>query len=237
LIATIDAGWVEQAARNNAAWCDAVCASHGLPATFSERVWSCPTRTPDLYPDAVTLDATATVHDVLAQVDTTTPGCSVKDSFATLDLRSERFRVLFDAAWIACARANDAFHTGDSWTRIVDPAGLDRWRRASGRDVRDALLCRDDIVIVAYSEPHAADDIVAGGILNCADSVVGISNVFTTTGDLDSAWSACVAFAANHFPGAGLVGYEAGAPLAAACRHGFEPVGRLRVWIDAKITE
>ena len=34
-----------------------------------------------------------------------------------------------------------------------------------------------------------------------------------------------------------MVGYEAGAPLASACRHGFEPVGQLRVWIDDRVRE
>ena len=41
-------------------WCDAVCARARARGDFHDHVWSCPTRTPALYPDAVTLDATAT---------------------------------------------------------------------------------------------------------------------------------------------------------------------------------
>jgi hypothetical protein len=235
LTGAVDGGWVEQAARNNAAWCDAVCAAHGLATSFDDRVWSCPTRTPALYPDAVTLRATASADDVLSHIDVTTPGCSVKDSFASLDLSADGFRVLFDATWIACGRVTDASPIDDTWSRVGDPAALDRWKCAADRDLPEALLHRDDIVIVAGRGPHAEDGIIAGGILNCSGSVVGISNVFTSTGDLDGVWSACLAFAGNHFPGAPLVGYEAGAPLAAARRHGFEPMGRLQVWIDAKM--
>jgi len=236
LTATVDVRWVEQAARNNAAWCDAVCASQGLATSFHDHFWACPTRTPALYPDAVTLHATASAHDVLAHVDVTTSGCSVKDSFATLDLHADGFRVLFDATWIACTRTTTASRADDTWSRIVDPAGLDGWQRAAGLDLPEALLRRDDVVIVAGPGPHPEDGIVAGYVLNYSDGVVGISNVFSSAGDLDRVWSACLAFAGDRFPGAPLVGYEAGAPLAAARRHGFEPVGRLQVWIDAKMT-
>ena len=43
------------AAANNAAWCDFVCRRHGLEPVFTADAWTCPTRTPDLHPDAVTL--------------------------------------------------------------------------------------------------------------------------------------------------------------------------------------
>ncbi|HEX2381005.1 MAG TPA: hypothetical protein VHI95_00090 [Acidimicrobiales bacterium] len=228
---------VEQAARNNAAWCDAVCAAHGLTASFDDRVWSCASRTPPLYPDAVTLDPTASADDVLVCVDTTTPGCSVKDSFAMLDLRTARFRVLFDATWIGRTRTNEATRASDTWSRVVDPAELERWRRASDLELRDELLDREDILILAGRRSSNANDddndIVAGAVLNHSDSVIGISNVFAAGGVLDSVWSACVGFTDDQFPGVPLVGYEAGAPLAAALRHGFEPLGQLRVWIDA----
>jgi hypothetical protein len=224
--------WVEHAARNNAEWCDAVCATHGITGTFHERVWACASRTPALYPDAVALDRFATAADVLDHVDTSTPGCSVKDSFSELDLRRAGFRVLFDATWIACTTTGTGDSLPDEWSRVTDADVLDRWRRASGRELGDALLDNDDIVILSE---RASDEIVRGAVLNRSDEVVGISNVFALDQDLDRVWPSCLAFAGVSFPDVPVVGYEAGAPLASACRHGFEAVGQLRVWIDDRL--
>jgi hypothetical protein len=87
------------AALNNAEWCDAVCRSHGLPTRFAGDVWVCLRRSPMFYPDAVTLAPAVAPADVLRDIDTSA-GCSVKDSFATLDLAPHGFEVLFEAEWI-----------------------------------------------------------------------------------------------------------------------------------------
>ncbi|GGW27569.1 hypothetical protein [Streptomyces xantholiticus] len=86
------------AARNNAEWCEAMCRAHGLPGTFGSRAWTNPRRTPPLYPDAGTLSEDATADDVLAAIDRAGGGgCSVKDSFGSLDLSGAGFDVLFEA--------------------------------------------------------------------------------------------------------------------------------------------
>lgn len=41
------------AVRNNAEWCQAMCAAHGHPGTFGARAWTSTRRTPLSYPDAV----------------------------------------------------------------------------------------------------------------------------------------------------------------------------------------
>src|SRR5690349_21862218 len=56
-------------------------------------------RTPEHYPDAVTLHASVDADGLLARVDATS-GCSIKDSFADLDLTPRGFDPLFDATWI-----------------------------------------------------------------------------------------------------------------------------------------
>ena len=220
--------------RNNAEWCDAVCAAYGIVGTFHEHVWACESRTPPLYPDAVTLDRVASAADALEHVETSTPGCSVKDSYSALDLGRAGFRVLFDATWIALTTTTPGSSVPDRWSRVTDTDALDRWRRASDRDLADALLDNVDILVLA--ERTSDNEIVAGGVLNCDDTVVGISNVFAVDHDLDRVWTACLALAAGSFPGLPVVGYEAGAPLASACRHGFEALGQLRVWIDDRLS-
>lgn len=73
------------AARNNAEWCDAVCRAHGLAGEFSPQAWTSKLRTPLRYPDAVALTAAASAAEILPRVDASA-GCSIKDSFACLDL-------------------------------------------------------------------------------------------------------------------------------------------------------
>ena len=87
------------AARNNAEWCDIVCGSHGLAGRTDDEAWSVPRRSPQWYPDAVTLRPGVDAEALLARIDAG-PGASVKDSFADLDLSGYGFRVLFDAQWI-----------------------------------------------------------------------------------------------------------------------------------------
>lgn len=223
--------WVERAALNNAEWCDAVCAAHGLTGTFRAHAWTCAKRTPPLYPDAVTLDSAATADEVLAHIDTASPGCSIKDSFGNLELAASGFRVLFDATWIARTGGPAGDRVPNPWSEVTDARTLERWCHVSDRRIDDQLLASDDIVVLAR-RGSTKDDIDAGAVLNRSDSVVGISNLFANDNDLDAAWSACLAFADHRFPGLPAVGYEAGAPLASALRHGFQPIGQLRIWID-----
>lgn len=89
----------EAAARNNAAWCDVVCRTHALDTRFDDDAWTSRTRTPIHYPDAVTLVRDPPVRELLDRIDVSA-GCSIKDSFASLDLTTCGFRVLFEAEWI-----------------------------------------------------------------------------------------------------------------------------------------
>jgi hypothetical protein len=89
---------VSSAARNNAEWCAAVCRTHAIPYEVDDAAWSSPRRTPAYYPDAVTLRPDAREDDVLRRIDTSW-GCSVKDSFATLDLTAHGFTPLLHGRW------------------------------------------------------------------------------------------------------------------------------------------
>lgn len=228
---------VAAAAANNAAWCDAVCRLHGLAPTTADDAWTSAARTPPLYPDAVVLAPDPSIPDLLARVDASA-GCSIKDSFASLDLAPFGFHVLFDATWIARAPGADAPAGMAGWTVVDDSDGFARWEQAwRGRDdpagVLRADLLDDPAIVVVALVAGGDERVVAGAILNAAAGVVGVSNVFVTPAAGRVAWGGCILIAERCFPGATLVGYELGPALEDACADGFHPLGPLRVWLHA----
>ncbi|MEU8244725.1 hypothetical protein [Nonomuraea sp. NPDC048916] len=225
---------VIEAALNNAEWCEAVCRTHGIAGDFGPRAWTSPARTPLYYPDAVTLSPDATPGDVLDAIDRG-PGASVKDGFATLDLRPAGFEVLFEAQWIhrpaPRRKAGERDGEGVTWEVVRDPAALADWERACfpGEDhalFRPALPARQDIAVLAG---RLGGELVCGSVLNQSGRVAGVSNVFAQGCAEDTAWAGTVAMAAELFPGRALVGYEG--DVTAAGRQGFVPIGPLRVWL------
>lgn len=231
-----NADLVAAAARNNAEWCDAVCRSHGIGGTFGVGLWSSAVRTPSLYPDAVTLDPTVIAAAVLRAVDPS-PGCSIKDSFATLELASHGFGVLFDAMWIALGP--DGMKTEErgaiEWTRVTDAERFEDWERAwRGSDVDTAGILMPSLLSEASVDVLGGERngvLVAGTIANRSDRVIGISNVFSVDRDLDETWSGIRDWIARTDPGQPIVGYETGADLDAAIAAGFTAVGPLRAWL------
>jgi hypothetical protein len=223
------------AALNNAEWCDVMARSHGVETEIDREVWIARTRTPPYYPDAVTLVPEPAIPDLLRRIDASA-GCSIKDSFATLDLAGFGFRVLFDARWIT--RRLDvpaAAGVEPAWVRIHEASALAAWETAwsGGAGLqglfRADLLALDAVtVLVAYE----ADRIVAGAVLNRSTDVVGVSNVFSLPGRERAAWQGCLARASTLYPGATMVGYQWGRDLDIALDHGFEIAGPLRVWIQ-----
>jgi len=224
------------AAHNNAEWCDIVCRTHGIIGAFHPHLWASRRRTPPYYPDAVTLDADATGEHILQIVDSATPGCSIKDSFARLNLLPAGFRILFEGDWILRGPEQPvrASESDIRWRRVRDAGALTAWEAAwSGGEVvtelfRPALLDHAAVVVLAG---YVRDRLVAGAILNRSGAAVGVSNLFTTLGDLGDAWPGCLAAVATAFPRLPIVGYESGDALVAAHENGFTSIGRLRIWI------
>ncbi|MFB9555093.1 hypothetical protein [Streptomyces roseoviridis] len=227
---------LDAAVRNNADWCETMCRAHGLPGAFGPRAWSNPRRTPLYYPDAVTLTADASAEDVLTGIDRTTPGASVKDSHARLDLAAAGFRPLFDAQWIARPAGRPVPPVTAGSRPVRTPAELAAWALAwSGGDADEAALFRPGLLAdpaTTIVATYAADGrVLAGAVLTDSAGVTGVSNVFTTDGvPLSTAWAAALATAAPDRP---VVGYESGDDLDAALAEGFETVGTLTVWLDA----
>jgi len=220
------------AAHNNAAWCQALCRTHGCAGDFGLGGWASARRTPPYYPDAVTTDPLATASELLARVDNSV-GCSVKDSFAALDLSAVGFEILFNAQWIyrpASLPLPAQLNPEHEWRVVTTAADLEHWaHNAFGAEGPDDLfrmeLLKDPAVrVLEYSEAW-------GCVLYRTPDAVGVSNVFGPADKAVAIWAAVVHAAHEQFPGEPLVGYERGADLTAAGEYGFEEVGPLRVWM------
>jgi len=224
------------AARNNADWCASVCRSHGIQTTFAEAAWSSARRTPPYYPDAVTLQHDAVPSDFLSGIDTASPGCSIKDSFAALDLTSDGFVELFTAQWIHRPAGLPAPQTpARPTTHVTTAAQLRDWQTAwHGEGVapdvfRPALLDDPAVLLLAV---HNGPNLAGGVALNRSPGAVGLSNLFALDrSDRAAIWSSALAAAADRFPGLPIVGYERGDDLTTAVASGFTVVGTLRVWM------
>lgn len=226
------------AARDNAEWCDAVARGHGPAGVFAPDAWTSAHRTPPLYPDAVTLAPGASAAALVAGIDTDGPGCSVKDSFADLDLTGDGFEVLFEAVWIHRPAAAPPADTGSrlEWSAVTGPASLEEWEAAWDGERSTGLfhpaLPGPDLVFLAG---RAGDRIVAGAVAHRGSGpVVGLSNLFShDDAGTDAAWAGALGEVAARWPELPVVGYESGDDLDAAVRAGFVPVGPLRVWLHA----
>ncbi|MGI8484897.1 MAG: hypothetical protein ACR2OU_11625 [Thermomicrobiales bacterium] len=219
LIATIE---------NNAAWCAAVCATHGISSTMESGIWIAEGSPPRYYPDAITLNPEITAEQVAAIIAGRNGG-SIKDSVATLDLAPHGFELLFTANWIAIDSPPPAAQ-GSTWDVISSAEGAQRWRDAQGDadSIRDELIDDPNVALVMGC---VGDGDLAGAIAYRSDSAVGISNVFNSGSNQVSAWQAVAANVASTFPGLPIVGYEQGEDLMAAIAAGFTEIGPLRVWV------
>ncbi|MEU3887705.1 hypothetical protein [Streptomyces sp. NPDC029041] len=228
---------VRAAARNNAEWCAAMCRAHGVTGEFGADAWTAPVRTPLYYPDAVTLGPDADPDALTARIDTASPGASVKDSFADLDLTEAGFRVLFEAQWIHRPAGAATAAPDLEWDVAGDPDTLRAWALAWDDGAGNADLFRpglladpETFVILGRSADDTEGGAVAGAVASRSEDVVGVSNVFARDGGPDAAWPLVLHALARLFPTLPVVGYEQGDDLAVALRHGFELVGPLRVW-------
>ena len=226
---------VRAAARNNAEWCDTFCRTHEIVGCFRADSWFSPVRTPPYYPDAVTLLPGTTTDQVLSGIDTG-EGCSVKDSFAVLDLAAAGFRPLFRAMWLVRKPDQTRSVSARPWSAVTSEEQLGEWEAAWGERpdgsgfFRRALLEDETITVLAG---YDADRIVAGAVATRSAKVIGLSNLFATEGDLESAWVGAAAAAAALWGDMPIVAYESGAALDAAEAARFTPIGELVVWLNA----
>lgn len=231
---------IELAACNNALWCDAVCRSHRLSGTVDFAAWSSATRTPPLYPDAVTLSETTRAADVLRRIDGST-GASVKDSWAILDLSAAGFTPVVDGEWLwldpadAEGVAAPAATDQRRWRTLESGAAMAQWSTAWAENPQDEAILGPHLLDAAGVHVLAAgdgdDDFAAGCIVNVTGEVAGLSNLFSSDGDDTRTWTGAISAASRLAPGHVLVGWESSDGVDAARSAGFETIGPLTVWI------
>lgn len=227
---------VERAARNNAVWCDAVCASHGAPGAFSDACWSARSQPPRYYPVVVTLnarDVRAQKTEIVAARQASANGCAIKDSFAALDLIQLGFRVLIEGSWIhhdaPPGRPDKAL-----WSRISDDGALAAWEDAWRGDEPDdakriflkSLLARPDVAIFAARRDGA---IVAGCIVNRDAGCAGFTNLFAEQ-DAHALRAGAVSCAREFANGLPLVGWATDKEIDNYQEIGFRTIAPMRVW-------
>jgi hypothetical protein len=219
------------AARNNAEWCDLVCRSHGLGTKWEKSAWKSQRRSPRFYPDAVSLDTSVTAADLLEGIDRSA-GCSVKDSFASLDLTPEGFRILFEATWIQRPPTPpQSLDNGLVWRIVRTADELRMWAAAhgGGEVFRPELPAQPEIAFLGAYD--SAGTLAGGAIAHRGQDVAGVGNVFACDHDPRAIWASVSGAVTDNYPDLPIVGYESGTNLELALRAGFEESGSLRVWL------
>ncbi len=237
---------ITAAARNNAAWYQAMFRAHGLPDDILPGVWLSRSRPPPYHSNLVAISDSQ--NDVMTHVRGLMDlplNWTLKDSFHTLELGGLGFEVLFEATWIwREAGLHDGSQT-PGWSRISSPTEMLAWEAgwlgdagnagAAGRPAQFPVSLLADPNI-AFFACHRDKALVAGGIANRADDVIGLSNLFVVSGDPIAVWAGMINAAQVAFPGLPLVGYQHSAALDAALACGFAPIGPLRVWMRRAAT-
>ena len=212
--------------RENAAWCDLVCRLHRFTPEGDGRLWWSARRTPDLFPDAVTLVPDLSELDVLGRINT------------RLAPRSET------PLRRSTSRTRGGVCTSTPRGSRVDPGRAGRRGRVHIRrrprefPVRGLVSClggpagvlpiglrRVPGVTVLGREGDAG--FADGAIVHCTEiggtAVAGLWNAF-------GAWADIADEVSHRHPEAWIVGYERGVGLDAALAAGFTPIGPLHVW-------
>ena len=219
---------VRAAARNNAEWCDSLLphAWHRRSVTRRLLVQS-RTHTSVLSGRG---DASSGGRGRGASRIDASEGCSVKDSFAELDLATAGFRPLFRAEWLVRDPPEPGRASERHWSPLTSEEQLQEWEAAWAESpagagfFRRALLADEAISVLAGRN---GDRIVAGAVANRSATVIGLCNVFDTTGDLDSAWLSGAAAATARGGRMPIVSYESGPSLDTAHEAGY------RAWANS----
>ena len=114
-------------------------------------------------------------------------GCSIKDSFASVDLSGDGFRLLFEAEWIHREPPRDPGKPLLSWSVVREADELSVWATAHGGGEIFGPDLLDDPAVATLAA-HDGGGLVAGVIGNRSASVAGLSNLFVRNADSGRVW-------------------------------------------------
>jgi len=236
----------QQAAANNAAWCDAMLRSHGRATSTTPHLWQTSGKPPLYYPHAVTLGgqchAKAQYADIARMTETTQRAgrrLAIKDSFTSLDLAPLGYEVLFSADWLCLSAGTQVRPDTDvaaTWQPVHSASDLQQWElawhgagQAPGTFLLPLLAHHAVTILAGYRDGQ----IVAGCSLYRSESTVGYTNLFMPTDDPESWRKACIAEIARRHPDCPLIGYESDTDSMAMQEIGCRKIGSLQVWQSA----
>lgn len=228
---------VIKAARNNAEWCDIVCRTHKIPGEFLENVWINQKEVPAFYPNAVIIKPLShkTLNDIiqtLKKIPLET--YAIKDSFNELPIDKMECKILFEADWITHFQGELTHsNTTGNWTIIKDAQELKNWEYTwNNNQPPDKRIFLPSILSekgVFFLAKYNSNQIVAGGIVNIAHDIVGLSNVFTQELLTNKVWYEISIFIKEKISTLPVVGYERDKALVLAHEAGYKTIGKLKV--------
>ncbi len=239
--------WLSEAIANNAEWCNAIAASHGIQAQWKNGCWFSEKPMPPFYPNLVTVTKNADVSYELKAINHQgLHGWGIKDSYKTLDLTGHDFSVAFEAQWYgrppgqsALIDASDKPRTGlrkftsseSGVQQVMNPTQLVRWVEAwadSAMVFKDTLLSNRSVELLYTTEES---ETVSGLAMNISGQCVGISNLFGTTDGI----LRCIEHIVDQYPNRGVVGYGDEDEVARLSAADFVVLGELLVWVRNKL--
>lgn len=241
---------VQEAAKNNAEWCQTVCHAHGIPGIQQEHLWYNSNPSPLFYPNVVTTTGKAGIESQMEVINQLLQshlpgGWTVKDSFHCLDLRSMGFRILFEATWLFRPVQPIPPRVESipiSISTIQTKPALQKWESAWKGNSSDRLnqplntfkpelLANPNVTILGGIYDL---QVICGVIANRSSNIVSVSNLFASTRDpLSFQRIACLQAVCKQFSKSAVVGYEQKHALPAYLSMGFEEIFPLRIWIKS----
>jgi hypothetical protein len=228
---------VIKAAQNNAEWCDIVCRTHEIPGEFLENIWINQSEVPTFYPNAVTTkplshENFSDISEALKKIPL--KSYAIKDSFKELPADNMDYKVLFEADWITYS-PNELInlYSIEDWTIIKNDQELKDWEFAwnNNQPIDNRIFLSSILSVkgVSFLAKSKKNQIIAGGITNIAQDVIGLSNVFNNDSQNNNVWNEISSFIKEKTSNLPIVGYERDNALLLAHKAGYKTIGTLKV--------
>lgn len=211
-------------------WYDDIFALHRIPVGTDGALWWSEGAPPRWHSAVKTLVPTTDPHEALLRMERHRHG-TIADSFGLLDLSAHGFGLLFAATWLHHRGATEGARP-PGWMRVLDSDLMARWNQHHDTVgvLPSDLWAHPRFTVLAR---HDGEDLTGGAILHDAQTVVGLSNTWSTEdAPLDPRELLCLATQTH--PGQAVVDYARGADLETMLGAGFQPLGPHHVWIRSR---